>query len=109
MNVALLLTYWPIREHWSLNRTYLMAFSRNDVAFPRLDPSDLQNFIPISNLPYLSKILENVLSASCILTCMKVMHTCMKNFSQALGHTLAQKLHSLKSPGPHLTLSTTRS
>ncbi len=61
---------------------------------PKLDPCELANYRPISNLPFMSKILEKVVSAQLCSFLQK--NISMKNFSQVLGPAIAQKLHSLK-------------
>ncbi len=59
---------------------------------PKLDPCELANYRPISNLPFMSK---KVVSAQLCSFLQKQMIT-LKNFSQILGPTIAQKLHLLK-------------
>ncbi len=60
----------------------------------QLDPSELANYRPISNLPFMSKILEKVVSAQ-LCSFLKKMIS-MKNFSQVSGPIIAQKQHLLK-------------
>ncbi len=59
----------------------------------QLDPSELANYRPISNLPFMSKILEKLCSIVLILA--KKMIS-VKNFSQVSGPAIAQKLHLLR-------------
>ena len=56
-----------------------------------LDPEVLANYRPISNLPFLSKILERAVPNSCVTFCIAIAY--LKNFSQALECTIAQKQH----------------
>ncbi len=61
----------------------------------KLDPCELANYRPISNLPFMSFFFEKVVSAQLCSFLQKKMIS-MKNFSQVLGPTIAQKLHLLK-------------
>ncbi len=61
---------------------------------PKLDPCELTNYRPISNLPFMSKIFEKVVSAQLCSFLQK--NISMKIFSQVLGPTIAQKLYLLK-------------
>ncbi len=64
---------------------------------PQLDPSELANYRPISNLLFMPTILEKVSKKSllnCAPSCKKM--TSVKNFSQVSGPTIAQKLHLLR-------------
>ncbi len=58
---------------------------------PKLDPCELTNYRPISNLPFMSKIFEKVVSAQLCSFLQK--NISMKIFSQVLGPTIAQKLY----------------
>ncbi len=60
----------------------------------KLDPCELVNYRPISYLPFMSKIFEKVVSTQLCSFLQKMIS--MKNFSQVLGPTIAQKLHLLK-------------
>ncbi len=62
---------------------------------PQLDPSELANDRPISNLPFMSKILEKVVSAQ-LCSFLQKKKISVKNFSQVSGPTIAQKLHLLR-------------
>ncbi len=55
----------------------------------QLDPKDLVNYRPISNLPFLSKILEKVVSS-------QLNSFLEKNFSQNLEHLIVLRLLSLE-------------
>ncbi len=61
---------------------------------PKLDPCELANYRPISNLPFMSNILEKVDCSIVLLLAKKIIS--MKYFSQVLGSDIAQKLHLLK-------------
>ncbi len=61
---------------------------------PQLDPSELANYRPISNLPFMSKIFEKVVSAQLCSFLQKKIS--VKNFSQVSGPAIAQKLHLLR-------------
>ncbi len=61
---------------------------------PKLDPYDLENYRPISNFPFMSKIFEKIVSAKFCSFLQKMIS--MKNFSQVLDLTIAKKLNLLK-------------
>ncbi len=70
---------------------------------PKLDPSELTNYRPISNLPFMSNILEKVVSAQLCSFLQKknkyiyiYIYIYITNFSQVLGPTISQKLHLQK-------------
>ena len=56
---------------------------------PSLDPDNLANYRPISNLPFLSKVLEKTVA----ITASGLPHitTCLKNFSQAFVQPTAPR------------------
>jgi len=60
--------------------------------FKQLDPNNLANYRPISNLPFMSKILEKVVSAQLcsFFFCKKMIS--MKNSSQDSDRIIVQKL-----------------
>ncbi len=65
----------------------------------KLDPSELANYRPISNLQFMSKKIEKVLSVQFVLLLAKKIIDkiiSINNFSQVLCPTIAQKIHSLK-------------
>ncbi len=55
INLSLSLGYDP--------KTFKFAAVKPLIKKPQLDPKDLVNYRPISNLPFLSKILENIASS----------------------------------------------
>ncbi len=55
INLSLSLGYVP--------KTFKLAVIKPLIKKPQLDPKDLVNYRPISNLPFLSKILETVVSS----------------------------------------------
>ncbi len=61
---------------------------------PKLDPCELANYRPISNLPFISKILEKVVSAQLCSFLQK--NYIYEEFQSVLGPVIAQKLHLLK-------------
>ncbi len=76
-------------------KPFKLAVIKPLIKKPKLDPCELANYRPISNLPFMSKILEKVVSAQLCSFFVKKMIS-MKNFSQVLGPAIAQKLHLLK-------------
>ncbi len=76
-------------------KPFKLAVIKPLIKKPKLDPCELANYRPISNLPFMSKILEKVVSAQLCSFFAKKMIS-MKNFSQVLGPAIAQKLHLLK-------------
>ncbi len=57
---------WSINSSLSLRyvpKTFKLAVIKPLIKKPQLDPKDLVNYRPISNLPFLSKILEKVVSS----------------------------------------------
>ncbi len=76
-------------------KPFKLAVIKPLIKKPQLDPSELANYRPISNLPFMSKILEKVVSAQlCSFLQKKIIS--VKNFSQVSGPTIAQKLHLLR-------------
>ncbi len=69
-------------------KPFKLAIIKPLIKKPQLDPSELANHRPISNLPFMSKILEKLCLLSCAPSCKKMIS--MKNFSQVL----AQPHHS---------------
>ncbi len=67
-------------------KPFKLAVIKPLIKKPQLDPSELANYRPISNLPFMSKILENVVSA-------QLCSFSQKKFSQVSSPTIAQKLH----------------
>ncbi len=57
INSSLSLGYVP--------KTFKLAVNKPLIKKPQLDPKDLVNYRPITNLPFLSKILEKVVSVAC--------------------------------------------
>ncbi len=74
-------------------KPFKLAVIKHLIKKPKLDPCELANYRPISNLPFMSKILEKVVSAQ---LCSFLQKISMKNFSQVSGPAIAQKLHLLK-------------
>ncbi len=75
-------------------KPFKLAVIKPLIKKPKLDPCELANYRPISNLPFLSIFFENVESAQLCSFLLKIIS--MKNFSQVLGPAIAQKLHLLK-------------
>ncbi len=75
-------------------KPFKLAVIKPLIKKPKLDPCELANYRPISNLPFMSKILEKVVSAQLCSSLQKMIS--MKNFSQVSGPAMAQKLHLLK-------------
>ncbi len=78
---------------YTASKPFKLAAIEPLIKKPKLDPCELANYRPISNLPLMSKILEKVSAQLCSLLQKKLS---MKNFSQVLGPAIAQKLHLLK-------------
>ncbi len=74
-------------------KPFKLAVIKPLVKKPQLDPSELANYRPISNLPFLSKIFEKVVCSIVLLLAKKLS---LKNFSQVSGPAIAQKLHLLR-------------
>ncbi len=72
-------------------KPFKLAVIKPLIKKPQLDPSELANYRPISNLPFMSKILEKVVSVH---SCKKMIS--VKNFSQVSDPAIAQKLHLLR-------------
>ncbi len=75
-------------------KSFKLAVIKPLIKKPQLDPSELANYRPISNLPFMSKILEKVVCSIVLILAKK--NISVKNFSQVSGPTIAQKLHLLK-------------
>ncbi len=75
-------------------KPFKLAVIKPLIKKPQLDPSELANYRPISNLPFMSKILEKVVSAQLCSFLQKKIS--VKNFSQVSGPAIAQKLHLLR-------------
>ncbi len=75
-------------------KPFKLAVIKPLIKKPQLDPSELANYRPISNLPFMSNILEKLCLLNCAPSCQKIIS--MRNFSQVLGPVIAQKLHLLK-------------
>ncbi len=71
-----------------------MAVIKPLIKKPHLDPSELANYRPISNLPFMSKILEKVVCSTVLILAKKMIS--VKNFSQVSDPAIAQKLHLLR-------------
>ncbi len=75
-------------------KPFKLAVIKPLIKKPQLDPSELANYRPISNLPFMSKILEKLCLLNCAHSCKKIIS--VKNFSQVSGPAIAQKLHLLR-------------
>ncbi len=75
-------------------KAFKLAVIKPLIKKPQLDPSEQPNYRSISNLPFMSKILEKVVSAQLCSFLQKKIS--VKNFSQVSGPTIAQKLHLLR-------------
>ncbi len=75
----------------SFPKPFTLAVFKPLIKKPKLDPCELANYRPISNLLFMSKILEKLLNCT---PCKKMIS--MKSFSQVSGPAIAQKLHLLK-------------
>ncbi len=75
-------------------KPFKLAVSKPLIKKPQLDPSELANYRPFSNLLFMSKILEKVVSAQLCSFLQKKIS--VKNFSQVSGPTIAQKLQLLR-------------
>ncbi len=62
----------------------------------QLDPKDLVNYRPISNLPFLSKILEKVASSQLYSFLERKKIISVRISSQDLDHLIVQRLLSLE-------------
>ncbi len=76
-------------------KPFKLAVIKPLIKKPKLDPCELANYRPISNLLFMSKMLEKVVSAQ-LCSFLQNKMISMKNFSQVLGPDIAQKLHLLK-------------
>ncbi len=75
-------------------KPFKLAVIKPIIKKPQLDPSELANYRPISNIPFMSKIFEKLCLLNCAHSCKKIIS--VKNFSQVSGPTIAQKLHLLR-------------
>ncbi len=75
-------------------KPFKLAVIKPLIKKPQLDPCELANYRPISNLPFMSKILEKVVSAQLCSFLQKKLS--LKNFSQVSGPAIAQKLQLLR-------------
>ncbi len=104
------LNYWellPVAEEPLLNiinsslslghvpKPFKLAVIKPLIKKPQLDPCELANYRPISNLPFMSKILEKVVSAQ-LCSFLQKKNISVENFSQVSDPTIAQKLHLLR-------------
>ncbi len=71
-----------------------MAVIKPLIKKPQLDPKDLVNYRPISNLPFLSKILEKVVSSQLYSFLEKMIS--VRISSQDLDRIIALRLLSLE-------------
>ncbi len=76
-------------------KPFKLAVIKPLIKKPKLDPCELANYRPISNLPFMSKKNRKSSVCSTVLLFVKKMIS-MKNFSQVSGPAIAQKLHLLK-------------
>ncbi len=77
-----------------IQKPFKLAVIKPLIKKPKLDPRELANYRPISNLQFMSKILAKVVSAQLCSLQKKIIS--IKDFSQVLGPAIAQKLHLLK-------------
>ncbi len=75
-------------------KPFKLAVIKPLIKKPKLDPCELANYRPISNLLFMSTFLEKLCLLNYVPSCKKNIY--MKNFSQVLGPIIAQKLHLLK-------------
>ncbi len=76
-------------------KPFKLAVNKPLIKKPKLDPCELANYRPISNLQFMSKCVRKSCFCSIVLLLAKKMIS-MKNFSQVSGPVIAQKLHLLK-------------
>ncbi len=78
-----------------ITKPFKLAVIKPLIKKSKLDPCELANYRPISNLLFMSIILEkNLCLLNCAPSCKKIIS--MKNFSQVLFPAITQKLHLLK-------------
>jgi len=77
-----------------VQKPFKLAVIKPHIKKPKLDPCELVNYRPISNLPFRKKHLEKIVSAQLCFFLQQMIS--MKNYSQDLGPAIAQKLHLLK-------------
>ncbi len=75
-------------------KPFKLAVIKPLIKKPQLDPSELANYRPISNLPFMSKLFWK--SCVCSIVLLLAKKFSKKKFSQVSGPTIAQKLHLLK-------------
>ncbi len=75
-------------------KPFKLAVIKPLIKKPKLDPCELANYRPISNLPFMSKILEKVVSAQ--LCSFLLNNYIYEEFQSVLGPVIAQKLLLLK-------------
>ncbi len=71
-------------------KTFKLAVIKPFIKKPKLDPCELANYRPISNLLFMSIFCLLNFAPS------RKKNISMKNFSQVLGPDISQKLHLLK-------------
>ncbi len=86
INSSLSLGYVP--------KNFKLAVIKPLIKKPQLDPKDLVNYRPISNIPFLSKILEKVVSSQ-LYSFLEKKYIC-EDFSQDLDHLIVLRLLSLE-------------
>ncbi len=82
INLSLSLGYVP--------KTFKLTFFKPLIKKPQLDPKDLVNYRPISNLLYLSKMLEKVASSQ-LYSFLEKNYIC-EDSSQDLHHLIVLRL-----------------
>ncbi len=75
-------------------KPFKLAVIKPFIKKPKLDPCELANYRPISNLPFMSKILEKVVSAQLCSFLLK--NDIYEEFQSGFRPAIAQKLHLLK-------------
>ncbi len=75
-------------------KPFKLAVIKPLIKKPKLDPCELANYRPISNLLFMSNFLEKMCLLNCAPSCKNMIS--MNNFSQVLGPGITQKLHLLK-------------
>ncbi len=86
INSSLSLVYVP--------KPFKLAVVKPLIKNTQLDPKDLVNYRPISNLPFLSKILEKLVSSQLYSSLEKMVS--VRIFSQDLDHFIVLRLLSLE-------------
>ncbi len=75
-------------------KAFKLAVIKPLIKKPKLDPSELASYRPISNLPFKSKILENVVSAQLCSFLLK--NYIYEEFQSGFRPAIAHKLHLLR-------------